>query len=331
MSAPQVTVIMPMYNALPFVREAIGSILSQTFQDFELLVVDNGSTDGSLEYVKSLTDQRVRVLSEPERGAGRSLTTGIFAGKGKFLAVMDADDIAPPDRLQIEVDFLNAHPEINLVGARFAFMVGSTIMPAPPQPREHQDIKRALLEGRPVICNSSSMFRAEPARRVGGHRLPGPGHDVDFFLRMTDIGTVANIPAVLHYYRLHGASTSILKMAEVNRYHAFSIACAQARANGLEEPDIVKFDEQWKQRSVFVMLAELADGKALELYRTAVVKWAEKHYVTSVAISFCAAFLNPRRTSWHLKRKLGSARAIVQQHLPPNSEENREPKIRPSS
>jgi glycosyltransferase involved in cell wall biosynthesis len=296
---------MPMYNALPFVREAIGSILDQSFQDFELLVIDNGSTDGSLEYARSLPDPRVQVLSEAQRGAGRALTAGIFAGRGEFLAVMDADDIAHPDRLRTEVEFLETHPDIILVGSRFAFMVGSVIVPVPPQPREHDDIKRALLEGRPVICNPSTMFRANEAKGVGGHHLPGPGHDVDFFLRMTEVGKVTNIPDLLLYYRLHGASTSIVKMGEVNRYHAFSIACALARANGSEEPDTVKFREQWEQRSAVARLAELADSKSLELYRTSVVKRANKQYVTSAAAGICAAFLSPRRTSWHLKRKLG--------------------------
>jgi glycosyltransferase involved in cell wall biosynthesis len=296
---------MPMYNALPFVKEAIGSILCQSFEDFELLIIDNGSTDGSLEYVKSLPDQRVQVLSEQQRGAGRALTAGIFAGRGEFLAVMDADDIAHPDRLRTEVEFLEAHPDIVLVGTRFAFIVGSVIVPVPPQPKEHDDIKRALLEGRPVICNPSTMFRAKEAKAVGGHRLPGPGHDVDFFLRIAEIGNVTNIQNLLHYYRLHGASTSILKMAEVNRYHAFSIACAQARANGSEEPDTVKFREEWAQRSAIARFAERADSKSLELYRTSVVKRANKQFVTSAAAAICAAFLSPRRTSWHLKRKLG--------------------------
>src|SRR5689334_14669061 len=111
MTAPRVSVIMPMYNALPFVKEAIGSILDQSFQDFELLIVDNGSTDGSLQYAMSLSDQRVQVLSESEHGAGRALTAGIFAGRGEFLAVMDADDIAHPDRLRTQVEFLHSHPE----------------------------------------------------------------------------------------------------------------------------------------------------------------------------------------------------------------------------
>ena len=159
MTTPQVSVIMPMYNAMPFVEEAIGSILGQTFHDFELLVVDNGSTDGSAQYVSSIADRRVRVLAEGERGSGRALTNGIFAARGEFLAVMDADDIAHPDRLRIEVEFLQAHPDIVLVGSRFAFLVGTTIVPAPPQPKEHHDIKRALMAGRPVICNSSSIDR----------------------------------------------------------------------------------------------------------------------------------------------------------------------------
>jgi glycosyltransferase involved in cell wall biosynthesis len=305
MSTPQVSVIMPMYNAMPYAEEAIGSILGQSFEDFELLIVDNGSTDGSLQYVKSLADQRVRLLAESERGSGRALTNGIFAARGEFLAVMDADDVADKDRLKIEVDYLQSHPEIVLVGARFAFMVGSSIVPAPPQPKEHHDIKRALLAGRPVVCNSSSMFRAIQARSVGGHRLPGPGHDVDFFLRMAEVGRVCNIPDLLHYYRLHGASTSIVKMREVNFFHEFSIACANARAEGRDEPNNAQFTEQWAQRSGMAKLAEVADCKSLELYRIAVEKRATRNYVTSGAAAVCAALLSPRRTSWHLKRKLG--------------------------
>lgn len=304
MSTPQVSVIMPMYNAMPYAEEAIGSILGQSFEDFELVIVDNGSMDGSLQYVKSIADQRVRLLAESERGSGRALTNGIFAARGEFLAVMDADDVAHKDRLKIEVDYLHSHPEIVLVGSRFAFMVGSSIVPAPPQPRKHHDIKRALLAGRPVICNSSTMFRANEAKNVGGHRLPGPGHDVDFFLRMTDAGKVSNIPDLLHFYRLHGASTSIMKMREVNFYHEFSIACANARADGRDEPNNAQFTKQWAQRSRVTRLAEVADCKSLELYRTAVEKRATKNYVMCVASAVCAAVLSPRRTSWHLKRKL---------------------------
>jgi glycosyltransferase involved in cell wall biosynthesis len=304
-SAPRVSVIMPMYNGLPFVKEAIGSILDQSFQDFELLIVDNGSTDGSLQYAMSLSDPRVQVLSEREHGAGRALTAGIFAGRGEFLAVMDADDIAHPDRLRIEVEFLQAHPKIVLVGTRFAFIVGSDIVPVPPQPREHHDIQRALLQSRPVICNPSTMFRATEAKAVGGHRLPGPGHDVDFFLRMAEVGEVYNLPNVLHYYRLHGGSTSIVKMGEVNSYIGFSVACAKARAKGREEPDCDTFKLHWQHRSVISRLAEFADCKSLELYRWSVVKRAKKQFATGVAAGICAALLSPRRTSWHLKRKLG--------------------------
>ena len=134
--------------------------------------------------------------------------------------------------------FLQANPEIVLVGSRFAFLVGSTIVPVPPQPREQHEIKRALLQRRPVICNSSTMFRANEAKAVGGHRLPGPGHDVDFFLRMSEVGRITNIPDVLHYIRVHGGSTSIVKMREVNCYVAFSVACAKARSVGVKSPII---------------------------------------------------------------------------------------------
>ncbi len=303
--APKVSVIMPMYNAMPFLKQAIGSILYQTFQDFELLVVDNGSTDGSLDYVQSLSDPRIRTVSEPNRGSGNAITTGIWLAQGEFLAVMDSDDVADRSRLRIEVEFLDSHPDIVLVGSRFAFLIDSRVVDVPPQPREHHHIMQALLQGRPVICNSSTMFRAAEARAVGGHRLPGPGHDLDFFLRMGEVGKLYNIPDVLHFYTLHGASTSIVRMAEVNRWHAFSVACAKARLDGAKEPDKSTFFQQWEHRTMAVKLAEAADCKSLLLYRKALMKRAIGKEMVAAAIAFFAAMLNPRRTSWHLRRKLG--------------------------
>jgi glycosyltransferase involved in cell wall biosynthesis len=305
MSAPKISVIMPLYNTMQFVSEAIGSILSQTYEDFELIVVDNGSTDGSREYAMSLTDKRLRVIDESVRGPGTATNAGIAVSKAELLAIMDADDIAHPDRLRQQIDFMDTHPDVVLLGTRFAFRVGSATVAVPPQPREHDQIKRALMAGQPVICNPSTMARAKAVRAVGCHHAPGPGADYDFFLRMSDVGKLHNLPALLHFYRLHVGSTSIVRIMDTKREHAYGLACALARANAVTEPCQKEFNQRWSERPAFTKVGEYADCKALTLYRKAIVNWAQRQWLRSAAAITCAAMLSPQRTAWHLKRRLG--------------------------
>jgi glycosyltransferase involved in cell wall biosynthesis len=305
MRAPKVSVIMPLYNTIQFVGEAIDSILSQSFEDFELILVDNGSTDGSREYAMSLSDNRIRVITESVRGPGTATNAGFAAGRAELFATMDSDDIAHPERLRLEVEFMDAHPEVVLLGTRFAFRVGSETVPVPPQPRDHHQIRRALMQGQPVICNPTTMARARAVSAVGGHHGPGPGADFDFFLRMSEVGKLHNLPALLHYYRLHEGSTSIVGMKQTKREHAYGLACAAARAKSACEPDVHDFGRRWSRRSAFARARESADCKALVLYRRAIVSRARHQWLRSVATIGAAALLNPSRTAWHLKRRLG--------------------------
>jgi len=296
---------MPVYNSMRFLAEAIDSILSQSLADFELIVVDNGSTDGSREYAEALTDGRVRVICETARGAGWATNAGIAASRSELLAIMDSDDIAHPERLQQQAAFMDANPEVVLVGTRFAFRVGSETVPAPPQPIEHSEIRKALMQGRPVICNPSLMARSQAAKAVGGIHFPGLGADLDFFLRMSEVGRVSNLPAQLHIYRLHDESASVVGFMQVNKIHAFSVACAQARERAANEPTAEEFDRLWARRSVFARLGERADCKALHLYREAIRMQVQRRRFRSTATMACAALLNPTRTVWHLRRKFG--------------------------
>jgi len=296
---------MPVYNSMKFLAEAIDSILIQTLEDLELIVVDNGSTDGSREYAEGLSDHRTRVIVETARGAGWATNAGIAASRSELLAIMDSDDIAHPERLRQQVEFMDANPEVVLIGTRFAFRVGSETVPAPPQPSEHSEIRRALMQGRPVICNPSLMARSRAAKAVGGIHFPGLGADLDFFLRMSEVGKVSNLPAQLLYYRLHDESASVVGFMQVNKIHAFSVACAQARERAAKEPTAEEFDRQWAQRSVFARLSERADCKALHLYRKAIRMRVQRQRVRSTVTMACAAVLNPTRTLWHLRRRFG--------------------------
>lgn len=121
--APRVTVLMPTYNAERYLRDAIDSILSQTWTDFELLVIDDGSTDQSPKLVRSYGDPRVR-LTRNERNLGiiKSLNRGISLARGEFVARMDGDDVSLPERLERQVRYLEANPQIDILGTELEMM-----------------------------------------------------------------------------------------------------------------------------------------------------------------------------------------------------------------
>jgi glycosyltransferase involved in cell wall biosynthesis len=303
--SPGVSVILRVYNALPFLGEAIDSILRQSYRNFELLIVDNGSTDGSLEYARSVRDDRVSLIIEPRRGPAAATNAGIAGSSADLIAIMDADDVVPPQRLQTQFEFMQAHPDIVLSGTRFAFLVGSQLVHVPPQPREHAEIRRALLQGLPVIHNGSSMFRADAARRVGGHRVEGPGHDLDFFLRMSEVGKVYNLSELLLYYRLHDQETSLSSNPRLACSQAFAVACAKARMDRLAEPDQEAFDRLWNTRPLLLRLSDYAKRRSHGMYKRAIMKRAQKKHFSSAASLIFSAALSPGKVIWRVKRNLG--------------------------
>ena len=113
----EVTVLMPVYNGERYLREAIDSILDQSFRDFEFLILDDGSTDGTADIIRSYRDERIRFLANPERlRLSGALNRGMAEARGSFIARMDADDIARPHRLARQLAFLRRNPEVGICG-----------------------------------------------------------------------------------------------------------------------------------------------------------------------------------------------------------------------
>lgn len=118
MSEPKISVIMPAYNAEKYIAEAINSILSQTFTDFEFIIINDASTDSTKEIVESFQDQRIKLLNnEQNKGVAKSLNIGIATAKGKYIARMDADDISLPQRFQTQINFMEQNTDIDICGS----------------------------------------------------------------------------------------------------------------------------------------------------------------------------------------------------------------------
>ena len=164
-SKPEITVAMPAYNAAAHLREAMDSILAQSFEDFELLVVDDGSTDNTLALAQSIDDKRVRVERLPVN-KGRPIARNMALGRarGRYLAWMDADDIAMPHRLQAQHDCLEAHPQIHICGAGVQYFGHSSALELFPE--QPEAARAAALFGAPVP-NGCALLRLDAVRAFG--------------------------------------------------------------------------------------------------------------------------------------------------------------------
>lgn len=169
-AAPRVSVLMTIYNAEPYLRSAIDSIISQTFTDWELIAVENGSTDKSMSVLKDYADPRVRVFPlEKNIGRTPALRLAFDQARGDYIAILDADDISSPDRLARQAEFLDQHPDVALVGswAQHIDEHGKVFDVFEP-PANQEELQDCLGWTNPII-HSSAMYRRQLAQEVGGY------------------------------------------------------------------------------------------------------------------------------------------------------------------
>lgn len=200
--APLVSVVMPAYNVEKYVEEAVRSILDQTFLDFEFIIVDDGSTDRTLEILRSFSDPRIRLLfNEKNEGNYPARNRGCRLARGKYIAVMDADDVAMPERLEVQVKFMEKNFDVLLIGSGWHFM-GNTDRPVNVL-TDYEDVKLYLLNNS-CFLHPSMMIRTEVMQAVGGYdeQYVYAG-DYDLLCRFALRGRVENIPDVLMAYRWH--------------------------------------------------------------------------------------------------------------------------------
>ena len=199
---PQISILMPVYNTAPYLREAMDSILSQTFDDFELIVLDDCTPDESPSILDSYTDPRiVRYRGEKNVGLANVLNVGMDMARGKYIARMDSDDISLPDRLQIQYNYLESHPEIDLVS------VGMQQFGADNRTMRYdnttEDIKFNALFFSPIL-HASSMWRRERFAFLRFEQEHVPAEDYRMWTRALASGLkMRNLPEILYRYRMH--------------------------------------------------------------------------------------------------------------------------------
>jgi glycosyltransferase involved in cell wall biosynthesis len=205
MRRPKVSVVIPVYNRARYVRAAIDSILAQSLRDLELIVVDDGSSDGTPETVERIADPRLRLVrNEANLGIPRTRNRGLQEARGEYIAWLDSDDLALPQRLQIQVDFLESAPGIALVGSWAGTMndAGNWIPRYKVLPTQPQEVGARLLLRCPIL-QYSMMGRAEVLKELGYREDFPVCQDFDLFVRLFERHGLANLPRILVRRRFH--------------------------------------------------------------------------------------------------------------------------------
>ena len=225
---PVLTVILPVLNGMPYLRAALASLEAQTLRDFEVVLWDNGSTDGTVEEAGQWIPSRLpgRVVTGEPLPLQQCLARMVQEAETPLVARMDADDISLPHRFEEQVRFLKEHPEVSLVGCQIECMDREgSLMPKESwanYPVTHQDLVTTLLFNCP-FCHPSILFRAEAVRQIGNYATPAPVEDLDLYLRLTQTAIVANLPTVGLHYRIHPASICSIASKD-NRHAELSLA-----------------------------------------------------------------------------------------------------------
>jgi glycosyltransferase involved in cell wall biosynthesis len=199
----RVTVVMSAYNVESFVEDAVDSVLGQTYRDFDLVVVDDGSTDGTTELLRDLHDPRLLVVEQPNGGVWAALNAGLRHAHRELIARMDADDLTHPRRLARQVDFLDRHPRVGLLGTGFYKIDrDGRIQMLVHYPTDDRALKRQLTREN-AFLHPTVVFRRRILERTGPYRCH-EAEDYDLWLRVSERVTVANLEAPLHRLRRTG-------------------------------------------------------------------------------------------------------------------------------
>ncbi len=310
-TAPRITVVMPVYNAERYLRAAIDSILGQTFADFELLIVDDGSDDGSTAIVSSYTDERIRLIrNECNLGLIATLNKGLQAARGQYVARMDADDISLPTRLARQIAYLDRHREVGVVGSYFHRIDenGRILSTDRRKTKDFLVSFRIYVEAYNPFCHPAVMFRTKGIRDGGGYNPAFPSaEDGALWFQLNEAGIkFATIPRVLLLYRIHGGQ--ICQQDKHTQVMSFYRAYAGSLSSLLGVP--VPPEEAMRLHACRLDEEHIKDDadleKLLQLKRHIALKFFETRRLGRIAVVVCVANL---WSSLAGLRKLESVRA----------------------
>ena len=269
---------MPAYNAGKYIAEAIRSVLGQSFADFELLIVDDGSSDNTLSIIRGFDDLRIRLLAQENKGISQALNAGLKVAKGVYIARFDADDICFPERLDRQVVFLDGHPAYLVIGSDAEYIAenGEHLFNFRCAGHSHREIQENLYRHCPFI-HSGVMYRKEAILQAGGYSLHAHNfEDYLLWVQLLKSGKCYNLPEPLIKVRINPASVTIDEKWRGRRFRRLKRDIIQKGSITKEEGDellaIIKSQETKKiKQGAYHALC----GKKLlaENYRPSAARW----------------------------------------------------------
>lgn len=239
MTLPAISVVMSVYNGQAYLAEAVESILNQTFRDFEFIIIDDGSTDKTAEILSAYAahDARIRIHRQGNKGRTASLNIGISHARADYVARMDADDISLSNRFQRQFDFLQAHPDVGVLGGGVCLIdqAGSAFDSIQP-PICDPEIRSVMFRYNPM-WHPAIMMRKDVLLGVGAYRVEfDESEDYDLFLRMSERSKMANVSETVLLYRIHSGQVSVRKRRHQLECLLAASAAADARRTGRPDP-----------------------------------------------------------------------------------------------
>lgn len=305
----RVSVLLAVHNGMPYLPAAVESIRDQDLASWQLVIVNDGSSDGTADYLDRLDDRRVEVLHQPNRGLAAALNCGLQVCRGEYLARMDADDVADQQRLAAQVQYLDQHPEVGLLGTQLQPLGPRGPGKASSLPLDHAAIDRALLGGWHAICHPTIMCRTDLLRQLGGYWANGLGEEIDLFLRFGELARLANMDRALLHYRVHGASLNSTRRQELRLHISYAIHCAQRRRQGSDPLSLEQFSASLANRPWWQRTAEWFDSLALQQFQAGQYELLSGRTLRGYTRLATAAACSPARSWNRLARTLAKRRA----------------------
>jgi glycosyltransferase involved in cell wall biosynthesis len=290
---------MPAFNSSNFIAKAIESILNQTFQDFELILVDDGSTDNTLEIMTHYREQdnRIQIIQSKHVGCSRARNLGINQSKFPWIAVMDADDIALPKRFAKQIEAANANPKVvawgtyvhhvNLKEEVLSLQKHGLLT----EEEFYDNMKRGDV---PFVIHPTSLIKKEILLKVGGYDPKfSDADDFELFDRLSDYGPILVIPEPLLLYRLHSQSVSMNKYFIRDLLIKYVYTRRSAQIKGEEVVDLDQFIGNYKQRPFLLRTKHYLNNLSQFWYRKAGVFFSEKQYLQATLYLSMVIVLNP--------------------------------------
>lgn len=302
-----VSILLPAYNASKFLEAALDSIRAQTYSDYELIAIDDGSSDDTREILqrRAMIDPRIRVISHKNIGMGASLNLGLRAAKHDWIVRMDADDVMAFDRIEKQKNFVERNPEISIAASYVKYIndrgdyIGRGLSPLTTLEKVRERVASGHLIG---FHHPSVMARKDVLLEVGGYRSEfWPADDIDLWNRVVENGYEVLVqPEFLLEYRIHEASVTVARTSETRKKVGWVKACMKARQSGHSEPSWQEYID--RSASNFLSRANFyRKDAAAVIYKKSAINYSLGNYCKPIFMILFVFFLRPFNTIMKVK------------------------------